>query len=154
MLSNGINLKLKILLTPSVRFITNYKTPVMTEKRSKEFLKERLFRIYKSIKNINIKYQYFREGNLHLAEVTPMREFVNNKEYISMEKKLTEDFNKKFPLSKLIFVSENSLMRVNSPEFSFSRLSGKNLIVSRSIKNYSPYFSLTVTEDLSNLRKL
>lgn len=125
----------------------------MVETKIKEFLKDRCLQIYMATKNINIKYQFFKECNLHLIEVFPQEEFVNNKEYISMEKKLAEDFKENFSSGKLAFVSENSIMRVKSPEFSFSRLSGKTLIESRSLKNYSPYFKLTVTGDLQGLKR-
>jgi hypothetical protein len=122
--------------------------------KSKEFLKDRLFQIYLVLKNINIKYQYLNESKIHLVEITPMSEFVHNKEYISMEKELVADFKRNFSSSKLVFVSENSLIRVKSAEFSYIREKGKNLIENRSFKNYSPFFSLTVTRDPQNFRRL
>lgn len=122
--------------------------------KSKEFLKDRLFQIYLVLKNINIKYQYLNESKIHLVEITPMSEFVHNKEYISMEKELVADFKRNFSSAKLVFVSENSLMRVKAAEFSYIREKGKNLIENRSFKSYSPFFSLTVTRDPHNFRRL
>ncbi len=126
----------------------------MAEMKSKEFLnRPPVSNLLSSIKNINFKYQYLNESNIHLVEVTPWREFVHDKEYISMEQKLVADFKRNFSSTKLIFVSDNSLMHVGTAEFSYLRENGKNFIESRSIKNYSPFFSLTVTRDLNNLRR-
>lgn len=114
---------------------------------SKEFLKERLYRIFNSINNITIKYQYKKES-CHLVEITPSREYLNDPELVVLQTKLLHDFRQKFLSEKLVFVDENSSLNIESPEFSFSRVKGKSIIETRSFKNYSPSFTLTVKDDL------
>lgn len=121
---------------------------------SKEFLKERLFQIFSSIKNISIKYQFLKEGKLHLTEIIPILEYSNPKELMILQTKLLNDFNEKFSPEKLVFVGENSLLNLESPEFSFSRVKGKSIIETRSFMNYSPSFTLTVTEDLEKIKSI
>lgn len=87
----------------------------------KDFLEERLKLIFDTIGSINIKYQYNEQYDTHIVEITPLREFKRNEDYISLERELLYDFNDLYFPSTLIFATENSLNRVEIPEFSFIR---------------------------------
>lgn len=83
----------------------------------KDFIKNRLRKIYETVKSINIKYEYRENEDTHLIEVTPLSEFNDNSKYIEMERDLLFDFNDLYFPSTILFVSDNSLNKVISPEF-------------------------------------
>jgi hypothetical protein len=122
--------------------------------KSKEFLKDRLFRIFSSISNLSIKYQHFSEKNLHLIQIIPLQDVLADQNFIVQKLNLIHDFKKNFPAEKLTFVDENSNVKLTSPEFSFSKIKGKSVIETRSLQSYSPSFTLMVTEDVNKIRSL
>jgi hypothetical protein len=122
--------------------------------KSKEFLKDRLFRIFSSMNNLSIKYQHFSEKNLHLIQIIPLKDVLADQNFITLQLNLIRDFQKNFPAEKLTFVDETSKVKLTSPEFSFSKTKGKSIIETRSLRSYSPSFTLMVTEDVNKIRSL
>lgn len=112
----------------------------------KDFLKERLKSIFNSIKSINIRYQYCKEHDTHIVEVTPLNEFDNNNEYIVCERDLLFDFNELYFPSTLIFASEESLNRVEVADFSFTREVKVSYVEYDFDKSYS-IFGLDIEEN-------
>jgi hypothetical protein len=88
---------------------------------SKEFLSGRLSEIFNIVKSINIRYEFREADDTHLIEITPVSEFNDNDEYLEMERDLLFDFNDLFFPSTILFISEDSLNKVTSPDFSFMR---------------------------------
>ena len=88
--------------------------------KSKIYIKEELKKIYQSIDNIFIKYEFRRSISTHIVEITPLTIFESDKNYINLEIDLEENFQKLFPEEEIIFVSNDSLITVNNSEFEFT----------------------------------
>jgi hypothetical protein len=87
----------------------------------KDFLKDRLQKIFNIVKSINIRYEFRESEDTHLIEVTPISEYNENDTYIEMERDLLFDFNDRYFPSTILFITEDSLSEVTSPDFSFIR---------------------------------
>lgn len=87
--------------------------------KSKTFLKEKLKKLSLSFPFISFKYEYNSYSNTHIIEVLPYKEYENNEKYLDEEAELTYEFDNAFFPESVMFVSENSLIRVNNPELVF-----------------------------------
>lgn len=87
----------------------------------KEFLIKELTNIFHKIGTIDIRYEFSKEDDTHLIEVTPVSEFDSNNDYLIMERELLFEFNNLFFPSTVLFVSEGSLNQITSPEFVLMR---------------------------------
>lgn len=86
---------------------------------AKDFLIEQLNSLSVMFPDVCIKYEHRKNTNSHIIEVKPVSVFENNEDYIRAEINLEESFEKKFPNEDLIFISENSLTKINDPEYTF-----------------------------------
>lgn len=86
---------------------------------SKEFLKSRLKKIFLELDNIEVAYEFRLASNTHIVEVKPNSVYTDCKKYINKEIELEEAFNERFPNEELLFITENSLTQIKSPEFVF-----------------------------------
>jgi len=84
---------------------------------SKEYIKAGLQKLLKLYPQFTFFYQFDEIANLHMVQVEPKNEFESNKAYQNDEADLTFDFDNLFFPESIVFVSENSLIRVDSPEF-------------------------------------
>ena len=87
--------------------------------KAKIFLKQELENIYRKIDGISIRYEYISHIHAHIIETTPLTVFNNSDEYMNLEIILEKEFNDLFPKEELVFVSTDSLTKVNNPEFEF-----------------------------------
>lgn len=87
---------------------------------SKEFLKSRLKKIFLELDNIEVAYEFRSASNTHIVEVKPNSVYTDCSKYITKEIELEEVFNEKFPDEELLFITENSLTQIKSPEFIFN----------------------------------
>ncbi len=87
-------------------------------KNPKEFLKSNLKKIFLEIEGIEISYEFRLSSSTHLVEVKP-KSIYDSKAYIDKEIELEERFYENFPNEDLMFINENSLTQLMSPEFSF-----------------------------------
>jgi hypothetical protein len=85
--------------------------------KSQEYIKERLRGIVNEFPQISFSYQYDKIENLHIVQVTPIEQYVSNQEYKDAEGDLTFDFDNLFFPESLVFVSDESLIQVDEPEF-------------------------------------
>lgn len=85
----------------------------------KEFLREKLNVIFLSLEGVELAYEYRISTNTHIVEVKPLEKF-NSEEYVNMEIALEEAFKERFPYENLLFVSEDSLTKIKTPEFNYS----------------------------------
>lgn len=86
---------------------------------SKQFLKSSLKRIFLELDNIEIAYEFRLSSNTHIVEVKPNSVYTDCHKYIDKEIELEDAFSKKFPEEELLFITENSLTQIKSPEFVF-----------------------------------
>lgn len=87
---------------------------------SKEFLKSNLKKIFLELDNIEVSYEFRLASNTHIVEVKPNSVYTDCKKYIIKEIELEEAFNERFPNEELLFITENSLTQIHSPEFVFN----------------------------------
>lgn len=88
--------------------------------KSKAFIQDKLREMTNEFPYIIFQYQYDEYDETHIVEVFPLSEFDNNEPYKESEAELCYDFDKKFFPETLMFVSEDSLIRVNNPEAVFT----------------------------------
>ena len=111
----------------------------------KDFIKNRLREIYESVKSISIKYEYREYEDAHLIEVTPLSEFNDNLNYNKMERDLLFDFNDLFFPSTILFVSEDSLNKVISPELQMMRVRDNYPIINSN--TFKPRWSFPLLQE-------
>jgi hypothetical protein len=92
-------------------------------KNAKEFIISELSKMYKSIDNLELRYQNIENEGLHMVEIMPQSIFDSNKDYINLEMDLKDLFIDTFPLEELMFISQNSLTKIDSPDFELIRSS-------------------------------
>ncbi len=85
---------------------------------SKSYLENELAKIYNKFSKINIKYEFKPNRLSHIIEVNPISTFESN-EFIEVEIILTENFNTIYPNDNLVFISENSIVKIKNPTFTF-----------------------------------
>jgi len=82
------------------------------------FIENRLNHIYSKFSEIKIRYEFDSKMKLHIIEILPQNLFEENAEYIYEEIKLEEDFEERFSgKEEILFVSEDSLNKINKPTF-------------------------------------
>lgn len=87
---------------------------------SLNFLKERLQEIVNNFNDVTISYEYLEYSNTHIVELYPVEIFENDKRYMELEVSLENDFNNLYPNEEIVFVSENSVTRVENVQESFT----------------------------------
>lgn len=84
---------------------------------SKKFIKSKLESIHSLFKNMGVRYEYRDNISTHIIEVKPIDFFNNNNAYIDLEMQLEDEFYNLFPNEELLFVTMDSLTKINIPEF-------------------------------------
>lgn len=85
--------------------------------KSQEYIKEHLRGIANKFPQISFSYEYDKIENLHIVQVTPIEQYVANSEYKDAEGDMTFEFDNLFFPESLVFVSEESLIQVDEPDF-------------------------------------
>ncbi len=85
--------------------------------KSIEYIKDALTRISKKFPQLSIKYQFYSDSLTHIVEVKPISDFEDNSEYISCEADLSITFDHDFFPESILFVSEESLTKIDCPSF-------------------------------------
>lgn len=83
---------------------------------SKRYIKTELQKLLKLYPQFTFFYQFDEISNLHMVQVEPKDEFESNLAYQNDEADLTFDFDNLFFPESIVFISENSLICVDSPE--------------------------------------
>jgi len=83
---------------------------------SKEFLKSTLKKMFLDLENIEISYEYRLSSNTHIIEVKPDSIYRTCENYISREMELESIFYDKFPKETILFITEDSLTQIKSPD--------------------------------------
>jgi len=79
-------------------------------------IKDELEVLSSLIEGIEIRYEFKRSISTHLIEVKPIDLFNSNKLYIEKEIELEEKFSELFPNEDLVFVTEDSLSKIENPD--------------------------------------
>lgn len=85
-------------------------------KEANTFLKSNLKKIFLELENVEISYEYRVLTNTHIVEVKPNSIYKNCEIYIAREIELEKSFYDNFPLETLLFITEDSLTQIKSPD--------------------------------------
>lgn len=85
---------------------------------SQQYIIDRLEKISEKFHGIKIRYEIrTRTYRKHIIEILPFS-FFQNHEYLKLESDLEFDFESSFPNEEIMFISENSLTKINESIFS------------------------------------
>lgn len=84
------------------------------------YLNNELIRIFDKFQNAIIKYEFKSSRNTHLVEITPL-DIYQNENFINEEIDLMDNFYKKYPEETILFVSEDSMNKVQNPLFLYKK---------------------------------
>lgn len=84
---------------------------------SKEYIKTGLQKLLDLYPQLTFFYQLDEKTNLHQILVDPKSEFMSNSGFRSDEADFIFDFDNIFFPESVVFISEDSLIRINTPEF-------------------------------------
>lgn len=83
----------------------------------KEFIRARVQNIIASIPTLRASYEYLSDIDAHIIEIVPLQDFNQNEQYLTFEKDIYKEFASLYLPSTLLFVSEDSINRVENPEW-------------------------------------
>ena len=86
---------------------------------SNEYIRKGLHKLLKQYPQLTFFYQFDKKSNLHQILVEPINEFESNKSFKNDEADFIFDFDNLFFPESIVFISENSLIKIESPEFIF-----------------------------------
>ncbi|HLA54818.1 MAG TPA: hypothetical protein VK623_01855 [Flavobacterium sp.] len=82
---------------------------------SKKFILNKIKELVSQFTELTIKYEYEESCDSHFIEVSPIKEFESNKNYISKERAISLEFVNLFPFEILTFISEADGIALQSP---------------------------------------
>jgi len=83
---------------------------------SKEYIKTGLQQLVNLYPKLTFIYQFDEVENMHIVQVEPQDEFDSNEAYQEDEANLTFDFDNTFFPESIVFISQESLISISSPE--------------------------------------
>ncbi len=83
--------------------------------RSVDLVEKELRNISNTVEGVEIRYEFDSRNLIHLIEVKPLDLFENNSIYLDKEIELEDKFFKLFPEENLVFISEDSLSKIENP---------------------------------------
>ena len=84
---------------------------------SKEYIRIGLQKLLKLYPQLTFFYQFDEKTNLHQVLVEPKIEFLSNHAFQNDEADFIFDFDNLFFPESVVFISEDSLISINTPEF-------------------------------------
>ena len=84
---------------------------------SKEYIKKELTRIISVFKNIKLLYEYDDLSQIHTVKVIPKDFFNLNDDFAEFQSLLIEYFIDNHPDESILFISSESPIEINNPEF-------------------------------------
>ncbi len=88
---------------------------------SKEFVTTKLNGLVDVYPSLTFKYKFLSNENIHLIEVIPFSEYSNNRDYLASEGSVVYEFENTFLQEEILFVSEDSITRVEIPDSIISK---------------------------------
>lgn len=100
--------------------------------KSQEFLKEKLTYLSSKFKDVKIRYEYRKNTQSHIIEIIPLSIYNDDEKYMMAEAKLEDEFESLFINENIIFVSEDSLTEIKTPNFTL----GYDVFFENQVLNY------------------
>ena len=113
---------------------------------SKNFVHEELKQFVKRFAATCVRYEYDPHALVHMVEVLPGKVYHTDQAYIAWEDDIYNRFIKRFPCESICFISEDSLVRVERPDF---ELFGDEFFYTSKEKSRTIY-KLTAVQNTSN----
>lgn len=114
-----------------------------------DFLSNCLEILHDKFSSCNIRYEFVPNTKVHLIEVTPV-DFYNDELYINEELILEEEFENLYPDEEIVFISENSLNKIQDPLLELYSKKEGELSADFNVKDNSIDFVEYVAEDYKN----
>ena len=64
-----------------------------------------------------VRYEYDEKSRSHMIEVLPIEIYQQNDDYIEWESETFDEFISKYPSENICFISDDSLVKIDSPVF-------------------------------------
>lgn len=87
-----------------------------------EFIKYKLQSLNNICPYLNIKYEYRVYTDTHIIDIRPQYFFEVDKLYILQQLEIESEFEEKYPYDNIMFISEDSLTRIDNPIFELSAI--------------------------------
>ncbi len=84
---------------------------------SVQYIKSYLEETCSLFPSISFRYRFNGNTKTHIVEVRPLSDFQDNEDYACREAEFMFDFEHRFGPETILFVSDESLTKVNDPEF-------------------------------------
>jgi len=88
---------------------------------SKNFIFEKLNILVNTFPELEIRYKHEEFSKTHLIEVKPCIIYKNNGDYMKIESSIDSEFNVYFPDELLIFISDDSLITIDTEDLTFKK---------------------------------
>jgi hypothetical protein len=85
-------------------------------KEANAFLISNLKKVFLKLENVEISYEFRNSSQTHIVEVKPNSVYKTCENYIKQEMELESFFYKNFPNEILLFITEDSLTKIKSPD--------------------------------------
>lgn len=82
-----------------------------------EYIKSKLDELVRQLPQIQARYQFYVESDVHYVEIMPNIVYSENKEYIIWEESVRAEFNSQFDDESVCFVSENAITGISNPDY-------------------------------------
>lgn len=86
---------------------------------SKDFIINKLRKLIKKLPAVKISYNFHELSDTHSVEILPKDIYHNNKLFKQLEEDLIIDFITKYPTESLCFLTEDSIIPIESIELAF-----------------------------------
>ncbi len=80
-----------------------------------EYVKSKLDSFIIKDKFVSFCYEYDDDTLTHIVKVSPKEIYDNNKDYISWENKLIDEFIDNYPNENICFISDGALIEIKNP---------------------------------------
>ena len=87
---------------------------------AKDYIVKELGSLSKNIPNITVRYEYDAQSQTHLIEITPSDIYSHDENYIGWEVEFYDRFSSKFPYEAVCFITDDSVVKIEKAEFTFS----------------------------------
>jgi len=85
--------------------------------KTRNFIIKELNKIASQFPEISIRYEILQQFNTHLIEIKPLHIFEQDDYYLEIETDIESRFEKLFPDSEIVFISEESLNQISCVDY-------------------------------------
>ena len=84
--------------------------------KAKKFLEKKLKELASKFEEVKIRYEYRANTQSHIIEIIPLVFFQENEIYLIEEANIESEFEARYPMENIIFISEGSLTEINNAD--------------------------------------